>query len=96
MRCQELFNAVTKKYESKDYVTCYNSSMLAKVEYYRLENMGFVVAYIKQNDYDIYGKPYIFCGISRERWNYFKSYGMYNSWGKAFHKYIIDYTCNCN
>lgn len=72
------------------------STMLAKVEYYRLDDMGFVVAFIKSNDYDIYGKPYIFCGISLDRWDAFVNGAIYGgSWGESFHQYIRDYTCNC-
>ena len=45
--------------------------------------------------YDFRGKPYIFCGISSYTWTKFTSDGTYNSWGKAFHKYIMDNKCNC-
>lgn len=95
MSCQKIFNFVTQNYDSKDSVNCYTSSMLTKALYYEVDNMGFVVAYIKSNDFDVYGKPYIFCGISRMRWINFKSEGMYGSWGKSFHAYIRDYTCDC-
>ncbi len=94
--CQKLFEIVTEDYESKDEVTCYASTMLTKATYYQLEGMGFVVGYLKSSDYDIYGKPYIFCGISSARWRSFKSAGLYGSWGKAFHEYIREYTCDCN
>ncbi|MAZ72341.1 MAG: hypothetical protein CMC70_04255 [Flavobacteriaceae bacterium] len=94
--CQELFEIVTENYESKDEVTCYLSSMLTKATYYQLEGMGFVVGYIKSNDFDLYGKPYIFCGISTARWRAFKSAGVYGSWGESFHEYIREYTCDCN
>ena len=75
--CQKLFEIVTSDYEQRDQVTCFNSSMLTKAIYYRWEGMGFVVGYIKSNDYDFSGKPYIFCGISESRWRSFKSGGMY-------------------
>lgn len=94
--CSELFEIVTTKYDSKRSTSCYTSSMLVKVDYYRLNDAGFVVAYIKENDYDFNGRPYVFCGISQRRWNSFTSGGIYEgSWGKAFHKYIRDYTCDC-
>lgn len=93
--CQELFEIVTTDYDSKSTTMAYGSSMLAKVEYYKLEGTGFVVAYIKDNSYDYSGTPYIFCGISSQRWNNFTTEGIYSSYGKAFHKYIMDYTCNC-
>jgi hypothetical protein len=92
--CNELINSV-QQYQYKDNVSCFNSSMLTKAYYYVIDDIGFVIAYIKQNDSDIFGKPYIFCNISEKRWNTFKSEGMYNSWGQAFHDYIYDYKCNC-
>ena len=94
MSCQEVFDIVTSKYDRKESTTCFGSTMLVKVDYYTLDNNGFVVAYIKSNDYDFSGKPYIFCGISSMTWINFKVYGM-NGWGEAFHKYIMDYKCNC-
>ena len=95
LSCQDAFEFVTSQYDRKESVTCYNSDMLVRVSYYIVDGNGFVVAYIKQHDYDIYGKPYLFCGISQQNWINFKSDGIYNSWGKSFHKYIIDYKCNC-
>jgi len=92
--CQKLYETITSQYDSESSVSCIGSSLLAKATYYTLDDMGFVIAYIKENEYDINGKPYIFCGISSQRWSYFKSDGIY-SWGKSFHKYIRDYTCNC-
>ena len=93
--CNELYNVITEHYESKEEASILSSTILRSAKYYRLEDMGFVIAYIKESDYDIIGNPYIFCGISQQRWNTFKNDGMFNSWGKAFHKYIIDYTCEC-
>lgn len=93
--CQELFEIVTENYDRIDRVTPLSSTMLAKVNYYTLEGAGFVVAYIKKNDFDFQGSPYIFCGISSQRWAKFKSEGMFGSWGESFHAYIRDYTCNC-
>ncbi len=94
--CQEVFEIVTEHYDSKDEVACYGSSMLTKAIYYRLDGMGFVVGYIKSNEYDFRGKPYIFCGITDARWRAFKSAGMYGSWGESFHEYIREYTCDCD
>lgn len=94
--CQKLFQIVTKEYDSKRNQSILMSSMLAKADYYRLDNIGFVVAYIKSNEYDFNGQPYIFCGISQSRWNSFVNAGILDSWGKSFHQYIRDYTCDCN
>lgn len=95
MSCEEVYSTVINNYDYKDAASCYGSSMLAKVEYYRLDNMGFVVGYIKRSDYDFSGQPYIFCGISSYQWSRFKASGMTGSWGESFHEYIMDYTCNC-
>jgi hypothetical protein len=87
---------VKKNYDS--YSNCpraVGSTMLANVERYKLDDSSLVIAYIKKDYYDLYGKPYIFCGISDDRWTAFKNGGLQDSWGKSFHKYIIDYTCDC-
>ena len=93
--CADLFDYVTSQSRYPSTVNCFNSEWLVKVQRYELEGTGFVVAYIKQNDYDYRGKPYIFCGISSYNWSMFRSSGMTGSWGEAFHQYIRDYTCNC-
>lgn len=94
--CQELYNAVTENYEYRDVANPLMSTMLAKATYYTVEGQGFVVAYIKSNEFDYQGSPYIFCGISSDRWFKFKYQGMNGSWGESFHAYIREYTCNCN
>ena len=93
--CQDAYDYVVKNHDHRDSTNCFGSSMLTKVEYYQLDGQGYVVAYIKQNDYDITGRPYLFCNISKQRWNTFKIEGAYYSWGKKFHEYIIDNKCNC-
>lgn len=94
--CSELLDIVTSKYDSKKTAHCYTSTMLIKVNYYKLDGHGFVVAYIKKNDYDFRGTPYVFCGITNSKWNSFTFDATYGgSWGKSFHKNIIDNTCNC-
>lgn len=70
--------------------------MLVKAGFYFISGNGFVVAYIKDNQYDMKGEPYIFCGVSRKDWPTFKIEGASSSWGKAFHKYIRDKVCDCN
>jgi hypothetical protein len=61
MSCQELFDTVTQHYDSRDIVPIVGSSMLVKAIHYTLQGNGFVVAYLKSNDYDYQGRPYIFC-----------------------------------
>lgn len=46
--CQELFETVTENYDTKDNINCFGSTALVKITYYRLENIGFVVAYLKK------------------------------------------------
>lgn len=94
--CQELYEVVTENYDNRDAVNVMMSTMLTKAVYYTVDGNGFVVANIKRNDFDMQGAPYIFCGISSQRWARFKSEGMYGSWGEAFHKYIRDYICDCD
>jgi len=93
--CNEVISYAKKNYDSKDSPMIISSTMLAKIERYKVGSSSVVVAYIKKNDYDLYGSPYIFCGISDQRWSSFKNGGLYGSWGKSFHQYIIDYTCDC-
>jgi hypothetical protein len=93
--CQELYETIIEEGSNTSSVTCYNSTMLVKAEYYTYDGMGFVIAFIKNNKYDFSGKPYIFCGISYQRWISFKSSGIVDGWGEAFHEYIRDYTCDC-
>lgn len=94
--CNDLVRYAKSEDSYPDTVRPITSSMLAKVEYYEVNGGGLVIAYIKKNDYDFTGSPYIFCGISSQRWAKFKSEGMYGSWGESFHAYIREYTCNCN
>lgn len=93
--CSDLVSYAKSEDSYPDRVLPMGSSMLAKVEYYRVNGGGLVIAYIKKNDYDYTGTPYIFCGISSQRWAKFKSEGMFGSWGESFHAYIREYTCNC-
>ena len=93
--CQELYETVTKNNRPTSTVTCMGSTMLVKAEYYTYQRNGYVVAYIKKNQYDFRGTPYIFCGISSYRWSTFRANGMSGSWGKAFHEHIMDNKCDC-
>lgn len=95
MSCQELFDTVTKYYDNSDVVSTVGSTMLTKANFYNVQGTGFVVAYLKSNDYDLQGRPYIFCGISTQDWINFKNEGRSGSWGESFHKYIRENTCNC-
>lgn len=95
IRCSDLVDYVIQNADYSDSVTCFDSSMLVKVTKYDLESSSIVIAYLKKDEYDYRGKPYVFCGISSYNWSNFKYEGMSNSWGKSFHTYIMDYKCNC-
>ena len=93
--CSELVTYV----KSKAYPTsqsCFGSSFLVKVDRYEVDGNGLVIAWIKKNEYDFTGNPYIYCGISYSTWSNFTSAGITDSWGKAFHQYIKGNNCNCN
>lgn len=93
--CSDLIYAVKKEKEFSESVTCYLSDFLISVDYIRIGNSGFVIAKFRQNKYDFTGVEYVFCGISEERWKYFKRDGIYYSWGKSFHTYIFEFACDC-
>lgn len=95
IRCSELKEILEVKAELVTSSTCFGSTALVKAEYYTSNGEGYAIVYLKSNEYDISGKPYVFCGISNTRWNKFVSEGRYGSWGKAFNTYIRDYLCNC-
>lgn len=95
MSCSQLVQFAKSQDKYPNIVTPFASSMLVKVEYYKVSGGGLVIAYIKKNDFDYIGNPYIFCGISSNRWSQFTAAGPYG-WGEAFHKYIRSYTCDCN
>ena len=94
--CSELYSYVKQNGGYPSARSCFGSSFLAKVERYEVNGDGVVVAWIKSNEYDFNGKPYMYCGISSSTWSYFTSAGTMGSWGKAFHKYIKGNNCNCN
>lgn len=98
--CEDLFEFIINKGYKKGAVSSYtmNSSWLNEVTAYSYENKIFVVAKIKENEYSYNTNSYIFCGIPSMNWTNFVygGYGDDDSYGKRFHKYIMDYKCNCN
>lgn len=93
--CQEVYEFILDKgYKANSISLTYSSSMLTKVERYTYDGKNYVVGFIKANDYDYKGLPYLFCGISSYDWSGFYVNYM-NSPGEAFHKYIMPYKCNC-
>lgn len=94
LSCQEAYEIVLKNGTNKRTIKIINSSMLNKVEKYEVDGSLYVIGWIKSNDYDYKGKPYLFCGVSRWDWNMFATEYI-SSAGEAFHKYIFPYKCNC-
>ena len=98
--CEDLMDYVTSKgynFQSVNSYQLYESSWLNSVKAYKVEGRIAVIAEIKRDDVGFFTKKYVFCGISKSRWDYFY-YGLYDigkSYGERFHKYIIDYQCNC-
>jgi hypothetical protein len=89
----DVLNYLKQNSQHNEQVACYGSSILVKAEYYISNNLGYAVMYIKQSDYDMYGKPYVYCSVPVNRWQDFKNGGL-SSWGESFHKFIKPYTCN--
>lgn len=95
LSCVDLKNAIETEAEFVDSEIPINSKAISKVEYYRYKGNGFVIVYLKSNEFDYGGNPYIFCGISDSRWSNFIRLGRLESWGKSFHTYIKESLCNC-
>ncbi|SHG89672.1 hypothetical protein [Flagellimonas flava] len=97
--CNRLLEFVESGGYGKGSLSSYtlNSSWLYKVTAYEYNYSIYVVAEIKRNEYSFSTNTYIFCGIPSQNWSNFRygGYGDPNSYGKRFHKYIIDYVCNC-
>lgn len=98
IRCNDLMDYVTDEGVSYGQVYSYqltNSSWLKEVKAYKYENILFVIAEIKQDDWGIRTKKYIFCGIPENNWRNFTSSYDRRTYGERFHDYIMDYRCDC-
>jgi hypothetical protein len=99
--CQDLMDFVKQNGYRKGTVNTYqltNSSWLTEVEAYSIENTIVVIAEIKQDEWGINTKEYVFCGIPSSNWDAFY-HGLYDrdkTFGERFRKYIFEYKCNCN
>ncbi len=100
VKCNDLLDFIVEKGYKKATLQNYilSSSWLSKVTAYSYEYKVYVVAEIKENEYSYKTSTYIFCGIPSMNWQNFQygGYGDPASYGERFHKYIIDYQCNCN
>lgn len=98
--CTDLVDFVKSEGRKVGTVSSYqliDSSWLKSVSCYDVDGTLAVIANIKTNDYSLYGKDYIFCGISKTYWDafYYGYYDLGRSYGERFHKYIFDYKCDC-
>lgn len=96
--CNDLIVSVMDLADSTPYVPIKTSTMLSGVRYYVYQGKGYLIVYIKDDENDFYDEddlPYIYCGISQDRWEKFVNYGKNYSWGKSFDYYIKGYSCGC-
>ena len=98
IKCDDLINYIEKEgryIESVNAIQLLTSTWLKEVIAYSIENTIVVIAKIQQNQFST--KKYIFCGIPKSNWNnfYVGINDMSKTYGERFHKYIIDYQCNC-
>lgn len=72
-----------------------DSSWLYEVNLYYTDGKYFVVAVVQHDNF--MKSKYIFCGIPKTNWNnfYFGQNDPNSTYGERFHKYIIDYKCDC-
>jgi hypothetical protein len=99
--CQDLLEFVIDNGRYKGEVssiTLINSSWLKSVKAYEYKGKVYVIAEIKDNEYSYQTSTYIFCGIPLRNWDNFENYFSDTnlSYGQKFHKYIINYKCNCS
>ena len=97
VKCEDLMQFLVT-YGEEDEIPSYylNSSWLYGVTAYTYNDVIYVVAEIKANEYSYNTNKYIFCGISTLDWMLFQLGDSETfSFGERFHKYIINYKCNC-
>ena len=94
--CDELVAYAQSEDAYPDTFTAYGSSLVAKAEHYSVGNSRLTIVYLKDNDYDYSGDPYIYCGVSDYAWSQFKYATVDGSYGKSYHAYIRDNTCVCD
>lgn len=97
--CTDLLDFIKSKGSYVGSIPNYilDSSWLYEVTAYRYDGNYFAIAKIKENEYSYRTKSYIFCAIPYMNWSnfYYGGYGDSKSYGERFHKYIMDYQCNC-
>lgn len=97
--CEELLNFVKTEATFVGTVSSYlmDSSWLNEVTAYSYDGKYYIIAKIKKDEYSYSTTSYVFCSVPYMNWSNFRtgSYGDSKSYGERFHKYIIDYQCNC-
>ncbi len=99
--CDDLMDFVKQEgyyYAQVSSVSLIESTWLKEVKAYKYDYKIYVIAKIKTDEWGFNTKNYIFCSVPQSNWNNFSSiYSFDNlSYGERFHKYIMDYQCNCN
>ncbi len=104
--CEDLMGLVEDEGYNFDNVGFYqlmNSSWLKDVKAFKIEidyrDIIFVFAEIKKDEYGFSTKKYVFCNVPQSNWDKFSkpflNFSDNSTYGERFHKYIIDYVCNC-
>lgn len=98
--CDDLKKFIKQKgYKQEEVISLtLDSSWLHNVVLYKYENKYYVIAEIKKDDFGFSTKSYVFCNVPYSNWTNFHSLYVISSnttYGERFHKYIIDYQCNC-
>lgn len=96
--CNSLIESVKNLADSAPYLPITTSTMLSGVRYYQYQGRGYLIIYVKDDEYDLNDeddRAYIYCGITKQRWEYFVEYGENTSWGKSFDYYIKNFGCGC-
>ena len=100
VKCTDLLTYVKSKGTERGAVSSFQlleSAWLIRVEAWDIDGTIAVIAEIKTDDWGLTSKEYVFCNISATSWNAF-AHGLYDyntTYGERFHKYIMDYRCNC-
>ncbi len=103
INCEELLEYVEEHGDFYDRVDITDllleddSGWIKQVTSYEIDDVIVVIAEFNRDKYGIKTDKYVYCGIPDENWRAFAN--KFNkpkiSYGKKFHKYIINYKCNC-
>ena len=98
--CNELYKFIIENGRKTSTVSnlVLNSEWLHKVTAYSYDYKIYVIAEIKENEFSYKTNSYIFCNVPSLNWSNFQNGSFTNSstYGERFHKYIKEYSCNCD